>query len=167
MQFYIFFILALIAAAIQLVRDTRPRTPGRVAEILLVWLLVIDVGVGGVFGFLGHTVYADIAAASIGWPAGNPFQTEVAVANLAIGVLGILCYWWREQFWLATVIANAVWQLGDAAGHVQQIIVAHNWSPNNAGAALYNDVAVPIILIALLLIARRHTTTTTRRHVLQ
>jgi hypothetical protein len=41
-------------------------------------------------------------------------------------------------------------------GHVQQIIVAHNWSPNNAGAALYNDIAIPIILVALLVITARH-----------
>jgi hypothetical protein len=156
MQFYVFFVLSLIVAAIHSVRDTHPRTANRVAEILLLWLLVIDVGVGGVFGFLGHTVFAEIAAKSIGWPAGNPFQTEVAVANLAVGVLGLLCYRFRDQFWLATVIGNAVWQLGDAVGHVQQIIVADNWSPNNAGAALYNDIAIPVILIILLVLARRH-----------
>ena len=108
MQFAFFFVLSLIVAAVHLFRDKNPRTARRVAEVLLLWLLVINVGVGGVFGFIGHTVFADRAAASIGWPAGNPFQTEVAIANLAIGVLGILCYWFRDQFWLATVIGNAV-----------------------------------------------------------
>jgi hypothetical protein len=155
MQFAFFFVISLIVGAIHLLRDNHPRTAGRVAEVLLLWLLVINVGVGGVFGFIGHTVFADTAAASIGWPAGNPFQTEVAIANLAIGVLGILCYWFRDQFWLATVIGNAVWQLGDAVGHVRQIVIANNWSPNNAGPALWADIAFPIILIALLVIARR------------
>ena len=150
------FVISLIVAAIHLFRDTHPRTPNRIAEIVLLWLLVILVGVGGVFTFIAHTVYADTTAASIGWPAGNPFQTEVAVANLAIGVLGILCYWFRGQFWLATVIGNAVWLLGDAVVHVHQIIVANNWAPNNAGPALYTDIAGPLILIALLVIARRH-----------
>jgi hypothetical protein len=93
---------------------------------------------------------------SIGWPTGNPFQTEVAVANLAIGVLGILCYWFRDNFWLATVIGNAVWQLGDAVIHIRQIVVANNWAPNNAGVTLYTDIAIPIVLIVLLAIARRH-----------
>jgi hypothetical protein len=155
MQFYLFFVLSVIAAAIHLVRDRNPRTFRRVAEIFLLWLLVIFVGLGGVFGFIGHTVFADRAAASIGWPAGNPFQTEVAVANLAFGVLGVLCYWFRSEFWLATVIGSSVWQLGDAVGHVQQIVVANNWSPNNAGPALYADVLVPLILITLLVIARQ------------
>jgi hypothetical protein len=168
MQFYVFFVISLIVAAVHVLRDQQPRTSQRIAEIFLLWLLVIDIGVGGIFGFIGHTVFADRAAASIGWPAGNPFQAEVAVANLAIGVLGILCYWFRSEFWTATVIATAVWLLGDAGGHVQQIIVADNWSPNNAGAALYNDIAVPLILIALLVIARRRQAITPdRRTALQ
>src|SRR5215216_4271824 len=58
--------------------------------------------------FIGHTVFASSTAASIGWPAGNPFQTEVAVANLAVGCLGVLCYWLKDNFWVATVIANPV-----------------------------------------------------------
>jgi hypothetical protein len=95
MQFAFFFVLSLIIAAIHLFRDKRQRTASRIAEVLLLWLLVINVGVGGVFGFIGHTVFADRAAASIGWPAGNPFQTEVGIANLAFGVVGILCYWFR------------------------------------------------------------------------
>ena len=155
MQFIVFFVLSLIVAAIHLFRDKQPRTASHVAEVLLLWLLVINVGVGGVFGFIGHTVFADRAAASIGWPAGNPFQTEVGIANLAFGVVGILCYWFRDQFWLATIIVTSVFQLGAAVGHIRQIIVANNWSPNNAGPALWADIAFPIILVALLVIARR------------
>lgn len=118
------------------------------------WLLVIDVGIQGVFAFIGHTVFADRVAASIGFPAGNPFQTEVAVANLAFGALGILCYWLRSDFWTATVIGASVWLLGNAAGHIEQIIVAQNYQPNNAGAALYSDIVVPLVIIALLVCHR-------------
>jgi hypothetical protein len=159
MQFAFFFVLSLIVAAIHLSRDKRPRTASRIAEVLLLWLLVINVGIGGVFGFIGHTVFADRAAASIGWPAGNPFQTEVGIANLAFGVVGILCYWFRDHFWLATVIMSSVFQLGAAVGHIRQIIVANNWSPNNAGPALWADIAFPIILITLMVIARHATST--------
>ena len=154
MQFYFFFILSLVVAAVHVYRDRQARTGRRIAEIVLLWLLVIDVGVGGVFGFIGHTVFADRAAASIGWPAGNPFQTEVAITNLSLGTLGILCYWLRGNFWIATVIATSVFQLGAAVGHIQQIIVAHNYHPDNAGPALYNDIVIPLVLIALLLYQR-------------
>jgi hypothetical protein len=153
-QIYFFLIAALIVAAVHLYRDRQPRTWGRVAEVLLLWLLVIDVGIGLVFGFISHTVFATTAAASIGWPAGNPFQTEVAIANLAFGTLGILCYWFRGQFWIATVIGVTVWLVGDGIGHIYQIIVANNYSPNNAGAALHNCFATPLILISLLIYQR-------------
>jgi hypothetical protein len=155
MQFYFFFIVSLIVAAVHLYRDRQPRTGRRMVEVFLLWLLVINVGIGSVFRFIGHTVFADRAAASIRWPADNPFQTEVAIANLAFGTLGILCYWFRSEFWTATVFGSSVWMLGDAVGHIYQIIVAQNYSPNNAGAALsFNDIGIPLILIALLVYHR-------------
>jgi hypothetical protein len=155
MLFYFFFIVSLIVEAVHLYRDEEPRAGARIVQIFLLWLLVIDVGIGLVFAFIGHTVFAERSAASIGWPAGNPFQTEVAIANLAFGTLGILCYWFRGQFWTATAIGASVWLLGDAVGHIYQIIVAHNYSPNNAGVALFfQAIGVPLILIALLVYRR-------------
>ena len=91
-----------------------------------------------------------MTAASIDWPAGNPFQSEVAVANLTIGTLGILCYWIRGNFWVATVTAFAVQWLGAAVVHIRDIVVVANYAPNNAGMTLYLDILMPMILIALL-----------------
>jgi hypothetical protein len=101
-------VLAVVGAVVQLARDRRSRTMGRVAEVFLLWLLVVGAGVVGVVAFFAHTVLADQTARSIGWPEGNPFQTEVAMANLATAVLGILCFWIRGNFWTATVIATSV-----------------------------------------------------------
>jgi len=151
MSFLIFVIFALLVAALHIYRDRQALTREGIAKILLLWLLVIGVGLGGIMAFIGHTVFASSTAASIGWPAGNPFQTEVAVANLAVSCLGILCYWLRDNFWVATVIVNSVFQLGDAVVHINQIMVAHNYQPNNAGIVLYTDILVPLILIALLI----------------
>ena len=119
------------------------------------WLLVIAVGLGSILAFFGHTVFAARTAESIGWPSGNPFQTEVAVANLAFGIVGVLCYWLRGNFWVSTAIAIAIFQLGAAAVHIQQIIVAQNYSPDNAGIILYTDIITPLILIGLLAYLRR------------
>jgi hypothetical protein len=162
MSFLIFVIFALLVAALHIYRDRQALTREGIAKILLLWLLVIGVGLGGIMAFIGHTVFASSTAASIGWPAGNPFQTEVAVANLAVGVLGVLCYWLRDNFWVATVIANSVFQLGAAVVHINQIVVAQNYSPNNAGIVLYTDILVPLILIALL-VSQRYATRYERR----
>ena len=145
-----FLVLGLVVGAVHLYLDKRPRTKGRVAQIFLLWFLVISVGLASISAFIAHTVFADTTAASIGWPAGNPFQSEVAVANLSVGVLGILCYWMRGSFWNATVIGFSVWFLGDAVVHIRSIVVEANYAPNNAGVTFYLDILLPVILIALL-----------------
>jgi hypothetical protein len=45
-------------------------------------VLVYLIGVNGIVGASGHLLYPDPVARSIGWPAGNPFQWEVGVADL-------------------------------------------------------------------------------------
>ncbi|MDQ3966697.1 MAG: hypothetical protein M3246_09690 [Actinomycetota bacterium] len=151
-MFLIFFVLSFVVAGLHIYRDKQqPRTGRRIAEILLLWLLVINTGLGGIWAFIGHTVFAGQVAESIGWPAGNPFQTEVAVANLAVGTLGILSYWIRGNFWTAAVIATSIWLLGAAAIHLVEIVAAGNYNPGNAGLIFYLDILGPLLLIALLI----------------
>jgi hypothetical protein len=151
----VFFpLVAIVGAAVQLARSRQPRTLGRASEVFLVWLLVVWAGIGSVAAFLSHTLLANQTAMAIGWPTGNPFQTEVAVANLAVGVLGILCYWIRGNFWLATVIATSVWLLGDAVVHIYHIVVNHNYHPGNAGLPFYFDILLPFLLIVMLVVYR-------------
>jgi hypothetical protein len=145
-----FLVLGLVLGAVHVYLDKHPRTKARVAGIFLLWFLVISVGLASISAFIAHTVFADTTAASIGWPAGNPFQSEVAVANLTVGILGILCYWMRGNFWIATAIGFSVWWLGDAVVHIRSIVVEANYAPNNAGVTFYLDILVPVILIALL-----------------
>ena len=152
--FLILFVLSFVVAGVHIYRDKQPRTGRRIAEIILLWLLVINTGLGGIYAFMGHTFAADEVARSIGWPEGNPFQTEVAVANLAIGTLGILCYWIRDNFWTASVIATSVWLLGAATIHVVEMVNANNYNPGNAGLIFYMDIIGPLLLIALLLYSR-------------
>jgi hypothetical protein len=150
----IFPVIAIAGAAVQLARSRRPRTLGHASEVFLVWFLVVWAGIGGVFAFLSHTLLADQAARAIGWPIGNPFQSEVAVANPVVGVLGILCYWIRGDFWLATVIATSVWLGGDAVVHIYDIVVNQNYHPGNAGLPFYFDILLPLSLIVLEIIYR-------------
>jgi hypothetical protein len=58
-------------------------------------------------------------AREIGYTNGDGgFQTEVGFADLAIGVLGILCAWFRDKFMLAAVVTVSICCLGDAYGHL-------------------------------------------------
>jgi hypothetical protein len=66
-------------------------TAGTVITILLLWCLVIGVGVGGIWAFMGHFFRGDEVAGRIGWQPGSPFQREVAFVKLAIDTAGIGC----------------------------------------------------------------------------
>jgi hypothetical protein len=134
--------------------DVRARRHCRIGTVLR-WFLVIGVGVWGLVNFVNHTVFADYTARSIGWPTGNPFQYEVALTSLALGVLGLLCYFIANRgFWTATVISLSVFYLGAAVGHIHEIVVHGNMEPGNAGFALYLDIALPLVLIGLLIADR-------------
>jgi hypothetical protein len=73
-------VLAIIVFSALHVRMDRDRERARTVEIVLLYGIGI-VGFNGVVGFLVHTVWADLAAASIGWATGSPFQQEVAGAS--------------------------------------------------------------------------------------
>jgi hypothetical protein len=119
---------------------------------LLLYIFIFEVGVSGIVSFLAHAFNADKIARYIGWPAGNPFQYEVACANLSYGILGILCIWLRGSFWVATAIACSVFLLGAGIGHIRDIIKNKNFAPGNAGFPLYSDFIKPLVIWALLII---------------
>jgi hypothetical protein len=122
----------------------------KIIGVFLLSLLVITVGFGSFWSFIEHSFLANQVAAYIGWLPGNPFQLEVAFANLAFAVLGILCLWIRGNFWTATIIGVSVFYLGDACGHIINMFSTGNYAPGNAGTALFLDILIPILLISLL-----------------
>ena len=126
------------------------RNSRRILEVFLLYLFGIGVGLESLAGFISHAFFANLTAEQIGWPTGNPFQFEVAIANLAFCVLGFLCLWLRGKFWLATAIGFSIFLLGDAYGHIVQIAQHADYAPYNAGVVLYNDIFFPIVLLATL-----------------
>jgi hypothetical protein len=159
----VFVVLALVAATVRLLASSERRSGQRIAEVLLLYWFSVAIGLTGIFEFAGHTFLADRVAASIGWPAGSPFQQEVAFADLALGVLGILCVRIRGNFWIATTVAATVMQWGDAAGHIVQMVRYGNHHPGNAGAVLWANILIPAVAIGLL-IYRSHAGSFERPH---
>jgi len=45
--------------------------------------------------------------------------------------------------------------LGAAAGHIHQMIAAHNFAPGNAGGVFCMDIAIPLVGFLLLWLGRR------------
>jgi hypothetical protein len=58
---------------------------------------------------------------------------------------------------LATAIADAVWLLGDAVGHIREMVVHNNHAENNAGIFLVFELTVPMVILGLVFYHRRLT----------
>jgi hypothetical protein len=125
-----------------------------VADRLLAWTLLLPIGVTGLWAGITHVFFPATAAAHIGW-APSPFQFEVGMADLAIGVTACISFWQSPAFKAAAVCAASVFLLGDAIGHARQMIVAGNFAPGNAGVPFYMDVICPALAITLVIIATR------------
>lgn len=152
-MYTLFFLLAVVLASLHLLLSKTPRTPLRITELLLVYLLVFSCGIGGLYAFMGHIFASDAVAQSIGWPVGSPFQLEVGATNLAFGVLGLLCIFFRGLFPLATTIGYSIFLLGAACVHLHDIHVRGNLAEFNSGAFLYiQDFFVPLFLLGLAVI---------------
>lgn len=148
-----FIVVSLVGFGLHLGFGKQPRTKDRIVELLLLYLLAVNVGIGGILAWYGHTFMAAEIARKIGWQPGSPFQFEVAVADLSWGVCGVLCIWLRQNFWAATGIGSSVFLLGCAFGHIRQIFQQGNMAEYNAGPVLWiGDLGVPVAILVLLLI---------------
>src|ERR1700761_1237868 len=129
----IFTLIAVVAASIHLALSPQRRSSrAAVAGTYLLYLLFFYVGLMGLLTAYAHVFRPLQTSASIGW-ATSPFEYEVGRADLTGGGLGVRCLFFRGNFWLATAIANAVWLLGDAVGHIREVTLHNNHAANNSG----------------------------------
>ena len=142
----------LFVAALALAAAWRTGAPA--ADRLLAWILLLPIGVTGLWAAVFHLFFPQIAAADIGWEV-SPFQFEVGLADLAIGATACVSFWRSLDFKAAAVMVSSIFLLGDAVGHVRQMIVAGNFAPGNAGVPFYSDIVFPVLAIILLIIVRR------------
>ena len=146
----------LLSTAIHLA-FVRERNWRLAAELLLMYSMGVS-GFKGIFGgFVMHYFFADEMARSIGWPPGNPFQTEVAFFNLAVGILGALTFF-RRDFWLPFIIVSTAMGWGAGFVHLTDMLEHGNFAGNNAGPILYADIFMPILRIVLYIIHRKNQT---------
>ena len=150
----VFGVLPLVLAAAHVRLDGRVRDRAQRLEVFLLYVLAVGVAGSAIGGFFAHAFLADEVAESIGWPAGNPFQREVAFANLALGTLAVLAMDRRDGFRDATVIAETIFAGGATITHVIDIVETGNLAAGNTVQNVAN-VLRPGVLIWLLVAIRR------------
>jgi hypothetical protein len=143
----ILFVLAFVIAFAR-------RHPPQLAARLLAWLLLLSVGVEETWAGFFHVAFPQVAAASIGWDV-SPFQFEIGVADLAVGITAIVSFRRGLDFKAAVVWYVALFYAGVAIGHVREAVETGNFSINNFGPLLAITLVKAVLLPWLLITARR------------
>ncbi len=154
LRIFVFTLLPLLLAGAVILFDSSTSSKERRLETVLIFLFAIAVAGSGISNFVAHFFLSDVVAESIGWEAGSPFQLEVAFANLALGVLGMVAVGRRDGFREATVIAVTVLSLGATVVHVMDIVATGNLAPGNTLQNAANLLR-PALLIGFLAASRR------------
>ncbi len=150
---FLYSLLPLLFSAGILWLDRSANTRDRRIEVALVMLFGLGVAGSGIASFFGHYFFSDTVAESIGWPPGSPFQLEMAFANLALGILGLIAAGRRDGFREATVIAVTVLGVGASVVHLQDVLATGNLAPGNTIQNVAN-LLKPAFLIPLLIASR-------------
>jgi len=144
-----FLIIGLLAAFLSLAFKRVQRFSGRLQEEIFAFFLLFPIGFSFFYNFIMHVFFGDMAARFIGWQ-NSPFQAEVGFASLGFAVVGFLAFRGSRGLRVAAVVGPACFLLGAAAGHLRQMMVAHNYAPGNAGVIFYMDIVIPVIGFVLL-----------------
>jgi hypothetical protein len=147
------WVAALAGAAIAIASGPRPVSRAFVLERLLRYAFIFPVGLMGLWAGLGHIVFPVRVAQAIGWQT-SPFQFEVGVANLGIGLAGLYAAFRSFEARLATNLVLACFLIGAGVGHIKDIITAGNFAPGNAGPILFTDLLTPTAIFLLLCLTR-------------
>ncbi len=131
-----------------------PYTRERILAQSLRYLYLFPLGLMGIWIFLSYTLFPAQSADAIAW-APSPFQYEVAVANLGLGVAAIYAAFSTRQAKFAVALALAVYLICSGLGHISDLMNGDPYKPGNAGPILYSDFLAPIVAFVLLWLTRR------------
>jgi Family of unknown function (DUF6790) len=150
--FFVLWLLGIAVGAVTSILDSSMRTVPSVAENLLFYQMTITVGLSGLVGFVGHTLFSDRTAESIGWPTGNYFQKELGLAELGWALAGLAAVFYSGTIAIAIVVMVSPLFVGAAVIHIIEVRERGNFSPGNYYAIL-PDLLIPATLIVLSLLA--------------
>lgn len=142
-------VMTLIALVMGLIHCCACRDRS-VCDVFLGYLFFFAMGLTGVWGFIYHVFFPEIAAHYIGW-ANSPFQFEVGMANLGMGLVGLFGLKASRSYRIAGALFFSCFLWGAAYGHIIQMIQTHNFAPGNAGLIFYYDLLAPLLINCFLL----------------
>jgi len=154
MIFLICYVIGWIAGLVAMFVTGSTKDVSSAAYILLLYQLIVTVGLTGILGAYGHLFMGKRVARSIGWQEGTLFQVELGYCSLGMGLLGVMSFWYRDNFWLATIIFTTVFLVGAAMVHIKEMLKKGNFKPGNTITTI-PDFLIPITLFVLWFLAKK------------
>lgn len=148
------WVAALTCAGLAIWRGPRPISRGFVIDRLLRYIFLFPLGMLSLWAFIGHVIFPEEAAAVIGWMP-SPFQHEIGVANLGLGLMSLYAAFSTFQARVAAGIFAFCFLVGAGIGHIRDIVQTGNLAPGNAGPIMVTDFLTPIVIVVLLLLTAR------------
>lgn len=154
LNIYMQIAVTIISISTHLILTREKNRKESVIELVTIYTIGLSGWFAIVGGILGHMIFADEVAGSIGWPLNSGFQMELGFAVVGIGIIGFIGFWVKE-FWLPYIITRSIFLWGAGFTHILHIIKHQNSSPSNVGIVLIWDIIFPIILIVLYALYNR------------
>jgi hypothetical protein len=140
-------VMAVLASLMaSLLRGNESRLSWRQAlpRALLFWC----VGVQSLLTAYAHTGLANLMAHALGWPAGSPFQWEIAMAHLSFGFLGIAGEWF-PGLRLPTMVGYSIFAIGRTTGYFLRLSQGFPTPTFLTIDTWIAGMAVPVLLLVL------------------
>ncbi|HVT63378.1 MAG TPA: DUF6790 family protein [Legionellaceae bacterium] len=121
MWFLLLWALGLIASFVYFLISGFPREIHQMAHILLLGQFVVTFGLVAVIGMVTNVFFAETTAKQLKWP-GGPFQIKYGFAQLCLGVMGVMAFWFHGNFWAATIVNMYMYGLSGYWTHTQEML---------------------------------------------
>jgi hypothetical protein len=115
----------------------------------LSWILFLAVGLDSLWAGIFHVFLPKIASAQIGWQP-SPFEFEVGISDISLGVVAVVSFWRSLAFQSAVAAYAIMFYVGVSVGHIVQALGQGDFAPDNFGLLLALTIARAIALSILL-----------------
>ena len=120
-------------------------------EIFLLYQMIFTIGITGVIGFMGHCIFFERTAQSIGWVPHRQFQFELGASELGWAIAGFLGILIRKPlYWLGISIIPATMYFLAGCQHMWEVVTIGNYAPGNLWTGVA-DFIVPLTLFVLFI----------------
>jgi len=117
---------------------------------LLKQILILPIGLQCLWAFAFHVFLSDLTSTLISWEY-SPFEYEVGLANLGLGLMGMYAYFKPSQgAWETTTIMCTCFIGGSGLSYIHHVFSGNTLQHHHIILTPYLHLLIPVMMIAAL-----------------